>query len=185
MPRFNHKLKPRDAFLSFLFSIPYKEVKVKPTTMKCTILASLIAGAAAFAPAQTGQASTTALSASFENEIGVQAPLGFFDPLGYLEDEDQERFEHLRWVELKVSPLLYSPFEYGLDERTDTRSTKTGLLYFRNKIYILQVPVPGGNIIELRFGHIRIYFLTLCSSLSQPSPFNSTAVLPCLVLLDT
>ena len=90
--------------------------------MKCTILASLIAGAAAFAPAQTGQASTTALSASFENEIGVQAPLGFFDPLGYLEDEDQERFEHLRWVELKVSPLLYSPSEYGLGEPTDTKT---------------------------------------------------------------
>ena len=71
--------------------------------MKCTILASLLASAAAFAPSQTGQASTaTALSASFENEIGVQAPLGFFDPLGNLEGEDQERFEHLRWVELKV-----------------------------------------------------------------------------------
>ena len=38
--------------------------------------------------------------------IGVQAPLGFFDPLGYLEDGDQERFEHLRWVELKVSPIF-------------------------------------------------------------------------------
>ena len=77
--------------------------------MKCTILASLFAGAAAFAPAQTGQASTsTALSASFENEIGAQPPLGFFDPLGYLEGEDQERFERLRWVELKVRSLLCS-----------------------------------------------------------------------------
>ena len=82
--------------------------------MKCTILASLIATAAAFAPSQTGQASTTSLSASFENEIGAQPPLGFFDPLGYLEDEDQERFERLRWVELKVSRVSCSPFKFDV-----------------------------------------------------------------------
>eukprot|EP00563_Minutocellus_polymorphus_P014925 CAMPEP_0181055618 /NCGR_PEP_ID=MMETSP1070-20121207/19293_1 /TAXON_ID=265543 /ORGANISM="Minutocellus polymorphus, Strain NH13" /LENGTH=202 /DNA_ID=CAMNT_0023134937 /DNA_START=18 /DNA_END=626 /DNA_ORIENTATION=+ len=67
-------------------------------TVAC--LAALVGSAAAFAPAQQG-ASSTALSGAFDNEIGVQAPLGFFDPLGYLQDEDQERFEHLRWVELK------------------------------------------------------------------------------------
>ena len=91
--------------------------------MKCTILASLIAGAAAFAPAQTGQASTTALSASFENEIGAQPPLGFFDPLGYLEGEDQERFERLRWVELKVSRFSScSLFSCEIDKRTRLES---------------------------------------------------------------
>ncbi|GMH75641.1 hypothetical protein TrLO_g7192 [Triparma laevis f. longispina] len=37
----------------------------------------------------------------FENEIGAQAPLGFFDPLNLLEDADQERFDRLRTVELK------------------------------------------------------------------------------------
>ena len=67
------------------------------------ILAALFAGsAAAFAPAQTGQAST-ALNAAAEYEAypGVLAPVGFFDPLGLLTNADQARFERLRYVELK------------------------------------------------------------------------------------
>eukprot|EP00587_Corethron_hystrix_P011067 CAMPEP_0113325502 /NCGR_PEP_ID=MMETSP0010_2-20120614/17820_1 /TAXON_ID=216773 ORGANISM="Corethron hystrix, Strain 308" /NCGR_SAMPLE_ID=MMETSP0010_2 /ASSEMBLY_ACC=CAM_ASM_000155 /LENGTH=205 /DNA_ID=CAMNT_0000185367 /DNA_START=34 /DNA_END=651 /DNA_ORIENTATION=- /assembly_acc=CAM_ASM_000155 len=66
---------------------------------KSLIMASLVASAAAFAPvSQT--ASSTALKA-FENEIGAQPPLGFFDPLGLLDDADQERFDRLRYVEVK------------------------------------------------------------------------------------
>mmetsp|Transcript_6312 Transcript_6312/g.8214 ORF Transcript_6312/g.8214 Transcript_6312/m.8214 type:complete len:214 (+) Transcript_6312:133-774(+) len=38
---------------------------------------------------------------AFEDEIGVTAPLGFFDPIGLLKDADQERFNRLRYVELK------------------------------------------------------------------------------------
>ncbi|CAM9856048.1 unnamed protein product [Sphacelaria rigidula] len=38
---------------------------------------------------------------SFESEIGAQPPLGFWDPLGLLADADQERFERLRYVEVK------------------------------------------------------------------------------------
>lgn len=38
---------------------------------------------------------------SFESEIGAQPPLGFWDPLGLLADADQERFERLRYVEIK------------------------------------------------------------------------------------
>ena len=48
--------------------------------MKFAIVASLLASAAAFAPAAQ-KTSSTALKA-FENELGAQAPLGFFDPLG-------------------------------------------------------------------------------------------------------
>ena len=66
---------------------------------KLAAIASLIAGASAFAPAQQG-ASSTALKA-FESELGAQPPLGFFDPLGLLEDADQERFDRLRYVEVK------------------------------------------------------------------------------------
>jgi hypothetical protein len=62
-------------------------------------LASLIASAAAFAPSKVAQTST-ALKA-FENELGVQAPLGFFDPLGLLDNADQDRFDRLRAVEIK------------------------------------------------------------------------------------
>jgi len=67
--------------------------------MKTTIAASLIASAAAFAPAKV--ANTQTAIKAFESEIGAQAPLGFYDPLGLLEDADQERFDRLRYVELK------------------------------------------------------------------------------------
>ena len=76
--------------------------------MKSVIFAAAVASAAAFAPAQTGKA-TTALNA-FENELGVQPPLGFFDPLGLLDDADQERFDRLRFVEIKhgrISQLAF------------------------------------------------------------------------------
>jgi len=63
------------------------------------LIASFI-GAAAFSPA--GRVSTSsALKMSFENEIGAQPPLGFWDPLGLLADADQERFDRLRLVETK------------------------------------------------------------------------------------
>merc|ERR1711935_393191 len=68
--------------------------------MKTAILASLIAAASAFAPVQQAAKTTTSLSA-FEEELGAQPPLGFFDPLGLVEDGDQEKFERLRYVELK------------------------------------------------------------------------------------
>ncbi|EED88103.1 fucoxanthin chlorophyll a/c protein 2, partial [Thalassiosira pseudonana CCMP1335] len=75
---------------------------------KSVIFAAAIASAAAFAPAQVGKTST-AINA-FENELGAQAPLGFFDPLGMLDDADQERFDRLRYVELKhgrISQLAF------------------------------------------------------------------------------
>lgn len=79
--------------------------------MKSAILATLIGSAAAFAPAaQTS--STSALNSqvrpdlwtpttSYQNEIGAIAPLGFFDPLGLVKDESQEKFDHLREVEIR------------------------------------------------------------------------------------
>ena len=68
--------------------------------MKSVIIASLIASAAAFAPAKQ-TAKTTAVSMAFEDELGAQAPLGFFDPLGLVADGDQEKFDRLRYVEIK------------------------------------------------------------------------------------
>jgi hypothetical protein len=63
------------------------------------LLASLVS-VVAFAPASR-MASRTAMKMSFENEIGAQPPLGFWDPLGLLKDADQERFDRLRTVETK------------------------------------------------------------------------------------
>ena len=62
------------------------------------ILASFVS-AAAFAPAS--RATSSALKMSFENAIGAQPPLGFWDPLGLLKDADEERFARLREVETK------------------------------------------------------------------------------------
>ena len=67
--------------------------------MKTAVLASLIASAAAFAPAK--QAVTSTSLNSFEDALGAQAPLGFFDPLGLVADGDQEKFDRLRYVEIK------------------------------------------------------------------------------------
>mmetsp|Transcript_8694 Transcript_8694/g.15749 ORF Transcript_8694/g.15749 Transcript_8694/m.15749 type:complete len:198 (+) Transcript_8694:28-621(+) len=68
--------------------------------MKSVIIASLLASAAAFAPVSK-PASTVALNNALGNELGALAPLGFFDPLGLVADEDQEYFDHLREVEIR------------------------------------------------------------------------------------
>jgi Chlorophyll A-B binding protein len=98
--------------------------------MKLTILASIIACASAFAPVSQ-KTQTTVLSMSFEDELGAQAPLGFWgkicmrylslkdresfsqcqlilfvcrsqlDPLGLVSNVDQAKFDRLRYVELK------------------------------------------------------------------------------------
>mmetsp|Transcript_1419 Transcript_1419/g.1899 ORF Transcript_1419/g.1899 Transcript_1419/m.1899 type:complete len:203 (+) Transcript_1419:58-666(+) len=67
--------------------------------MKLAIFTTLVAGAAAFAPAATSSSKTTALNADFSKELGVQAPLGFFGK--NFAPAEQEDFDRLRWVELK------------------------------------------------------------------------------------
>ena len=67
--------------------------------MKLAVLASLVAAASAFAPAK--QAATSTSLNAFENELGAQEPLGFYDPLGLVSDGDEAKFERLRYVELK------------------------------------------------------------------------------------
>ena len=76
--------------------------------MKSAIIAAVIGSAAAFAPAPV--AKTTSAINAFENELGAQAPLGFFDPLGMLDDADQERFDRLRYVELKHGRICQLAF---------------------------------------------------------------------------
>mmetsp|Transcript_25788 Transcript_25788/g.33670 ORF Transcript_25788/g.33670 Transcript_25788/m.33670 type:complete len:210 (+) Transcript_25788:54-683(+) len=76
--------------------------------MKLAVLASLLASAAAFAPAQVGK-SSTAIKA-FEEELGAQPPLGCWDPLGLLNGADQERFDRLRYVELKHGRICQLAF---------------------------------------------------------------------------
>ena len=69
--------------------------------MKTVFVASLfVATASAFAPAKN-DARSTALN-GYENEIGAQFPLGFFDPLGLsTEDTDQATFDRMRAAEIQ------------------------------------------------------------------------------------
>eukprot|EP00585_Thalassiosira_rotula_P004767 CAMPEP_0196141458 /NCGR_PEP_ID=MMETSP0910-20130528/9882_1 /TAXON_ID=49265 /ORGANISM="Thalassiosira rotula, Strain GSO102" /LENGTH=208 /DNA_ID=CAMNT_0041402619 /DNA_START=44 /DNA_END=670 /DNA_ORIENTATION=+ len=68
--------------------------------MKLALFAALAGSAAAFAPSPVAQ-TKTALSADFSGEIGAQQPLGFFDPLGLMENAEQAEFDRLRGVEIK------------------------------------------------------------------------------------
>eukprot|EP00585_Thalassiosira_rotula_P006515 CAMPEP_0196158814 /NCGR_PEP_ID=MMETSP0910-20130528/45998_1 /TAXON_ID=49265 /ORGANISM="Thalassiosira rotula, Strain GSO102" /LENGTH=132 /DNA_ID=CAMNT_0041423725 /DNA_START=104 /DNA_END=502 /DNA_ORIENTATION=+ len=77
--------------------------------MKSAIIATIIGSAAAFAPAPV--AKTTTSLAAFEDELGAQPPLGFFDPFGMLSgDVTQERFDRLRYVEIKHGRICQLAF---------------------------------------------------------------------------
>jgi hypothetical protein len=127
------------------------------------LLASIV-GAAAFAPSAS-VARGSYMKMSFEDAIGAQAPLGFWDPLGLLKDADQGRFDRLRYVETKhgrISMLailghlvttagvrLPGEIAYGLP----FASIKTGLAAFDT------IPAAGTaqliafiGLIELGFG---------------------------------
>mmetsp|Transcript_102634 Transcript_102634/g.294062 ORF Transcript_102634/g.294062 Transcript_102634/m.294062 type:complete len:206 (+) Transcript_102634:328-945(+) len=68
------------------------------------VVASLaLVGASAFMGAPVGHraAVKSSMSMSYEAELGAQKPLGFWDPIGLVENVDQERFDRLRSVELK------------------------------------------------------------------------------------
>ena len=67
--------------------------------MKTAVFATLLASVGAFAP-PAQQSSSSALKA-FENELGAQPPLNFYDPLGLVADGDTAKFNRLRYVEIK------------------------------------------------------------------------------------
>lgn len=71
--------------------------------MKVSTLISLLLsaiGTSAFAPAATSRYATK-LNMAYEGEVGAQPPLGYWDPLNFCLDQPQERFDRLRYVELK------------------------------------------------------------------------------------
>lgn len=70
--------------------------------MKIAAVFCLIAGsAAAFAPQQQAMKSSALSDNKFAGELGAQKPLGFWDPLNFLLDENQEEFDRLRGIEVK------------------------------------------------------------------------------------
>jgi len=105
--------------------------------MKLAITALLVGSAAAFAPVAQ-KSSSTSLQMSFEDELGVQAPLGFFDPLGLLNDADQERFERLRTVEIKHGRICQLAFVGYL-------TTWSGIRLPGNLGDVPMADIPGGH----------------------------------------
>merc|ERR1712051_681974 len=83
---------------------------IQTNTMKLAIATLLAGSAAAFAPSGLSSGRSTSLKMAFESELGVQPPLGFFDPLGMLNDADQERFDRLRYVEVKHGRICQMGF---------------------------------------------------------------------------
>mmetsp|Transcript_22982 Transcript_22982/g.22152 ORF Transcript_22982/g.22152 Transcript_22982/m.22152 type:complete len:207 (+) Transcript_22982:38-658(+) len=68
---------------------------------RITLLIATIIGASAFLAPVSRVATSSSMKMQFEDALGAQAPLGFWDPLGLLKDADQERFDRLRYVEVK------------------------------------------------------------------------------------
>mmetsp|Transcript_19343 Transcript_19343/g.23937 ORF Transcript_19343/g.23937 Transcript_19343/m.23937 type:complete len:196 (-) Transcript_19343:259-846(-) len=68
--------------------------------MKLLLAATLAASAAAFAPV-TKPVSSSALKSAYEEELGVIAPTGFWDPAKLSSGIPQEKFDEYRLAELK------------------------------------------------------------------------------------
>eukprot|EP00439_Symbiodinium_sp_Y106_P002019 s2770_g1.t1 len=82
-----------------------QQASSSPSSATHFAAASIVASAGAFYASSgrkvaKGNFSVTALKA-FESELGVQAPVGFWDPLGLSSDGDAEVFARRREVELK------------------------------------------------------------------------------------
>lgn len=69
--------------------------------MKLAIVASLLAGASAFAPSTSKTGSSALRAADYSNELGVISPTGFFDPCRLSAEIDQATFDQYRTAELK------------------------------------------------------------------------------------
>jgi len=87
----------------YLWSVKVFHCKSPPSnetkTMKLAILATILGSAAAFAPTQEARTVTALQASEFQDKIGAVAPLGYFDPLGYIKDE--ATFTRYRAVERK------------------------------------------------------------------------------------
>lgn len=70
--------------------------------MKLLSLVSLVGSAAAFAPASQTKSVETSLAAwKDDNVVGITAPVGFFDPLGFANNKSDEIMSYYRESELK------------------------------------------------------------------------------------
>jgi len=117
-----------------------KPTKVKPILtnlqkkMKFFLASLLIGSAAAFAPAQTGKASTALnAAADYESYPGVLAPVGFFDPLGLADKADPALFKKYREAELTHGRVGKSMHACGFIILSDAQRVADTIFATRNQ----------------------------------------------------
>lgn len=124
--------------------------------MKVIIAAILAGSAAAFSPALlSGARTSTAVNMAFENELGAQPPLGFFDPLGLVKDGNQAKFDRLRFVELKHGRIAMLAVAGHVTNAAGIRLP--GTIDLDGKIPFADIPagfdalskIPGGGIFQI------------------------------------
>lgn len=88
---------PLKSSSSALSAVAKKAVAKKPVAAKKAVAPKKpVAKKAVVAPKKK-----SAKAGDFSQELGVQQPLGFWDPLSLLDGKDQARFDRLRYVEIK------------------------------------------------------------------------------------
>ena len=65
------------------------------------LLLLIVNSVSGFGMGNVRRSSSNMIKMDYKNEIGALPPLGFFDPLGLLKEASKERFDRLRYVELK------------------------------------------------------------------------------------
>jgi len=96
-------------------TLPKRHGTVKPSEVSASLLGSAAVGGVAAATVAAAVASHNSRGSqkrgtcinirAFENELGVQAPVGFWDPLGLTKDGDTDVFKRRRATELKHGRL--------------------------------------------------------------------------------
>ena len=143
--------------------------------MKSAIFATLLASAAAFAPAAQ-KASSTAMAA-FEEELGAQPPLGFFDPLGLVADGDQETFDRLRYTEVKhgrvcmLAVVGYLVQEAGIRLPGDIDLSGTSFASIPNGFAAFKA-IPAGGLVQLLF-FVGVLETKIMLDLTEEAEFNT------------
>lgn len=127
----------------------------------------------AFQAAPRTSSRSVAIRMSFEDAIGAQAPLGYWDPLGLLKNADETRFERLRTVEVKHGRISMLAILGHLVTTAGTRlpgniaydlpfaNVKTGLAAFND------IPGPGIAQIVLFIGLLEIGFASVEKNIAE------------------
>ncbi|CAE7878056.1 unnamed protein product, partial [Symbiodinium necroappetens] len=72
-----------------------------PGLVGCTAAATASALLASQLRGKAQSRKSQVVVSAFENELGVQAPFGFWDPIGFTADGDVDAFKRRRATELK------------------------------------------------------------------------------------